>query len=82
MPKKEWAQKLATLLPGKTRTMFQTVTEEYTADYDAMKETLLAAFGLTTAECQRNYLFLCQGATETMSELSVRVKCIHTYMGN
>ena len=55
--------------------------EEHTTDYDAMKETLLAAFRLTAAECRRDYWFLHQGAMETVSELSVGVKCLTSIYG-
>ena len=66
----------------KVRTVFQTeVTEEHTANYDAMKETLLASFGITTAECRSDYWFLRQGAMETMNELSVWVKRLTSRYG-
>ena len=68
--KEEWPQRLRALLSGKSLAAYaNTVPKEAKDDYEALKEALLQALGLTKEQCRLDFWTLTKRYGETWQEI-------------
>ena len=72
--REEWPQRLRALLSGKSLAAYaNTVPKEAKDDYEALKEALLQALGLTTEQCRLDFWTLKKQYGETWQEMARKI---------